>query len=180
MVDRNGRTGSQNFHGIFSYPQIATHTVALCQLIIEGSPKGLHWFIVPLRDPSTGRLLPGISAGDIGAKMGRNSLDNGWIQFNSVRIPRGNMLMKWSRVNPDGSYSPPPNQTVAYASLIGERLLVPAAVFENVAQAATIAIRYGAVRRQGPNEEQLLYYQSHQTTLMPVISGSYAAVFVYR
>jgi hypothetical protein len=29
--------------------QTATHTVALCNLIIDGSNKGLHWFIVPLR-----------------------------------------------------------------------------------------------------------------------------------
>ncbi len=104
--------------------EIATHTVALCQLVIGDSVKGLHWFIVPLRDPETGRLLPGVTAGDIGAKMGRAGLDNGWIQFSSVRVPRTNMLMKWGQVTREGKYTPPPNQTVVYASLIGERLLV--------------------------------------------------------
>ncbi len=47
-------------------------------------------------------------------------------------------------------------------------------------QAVTIAVRYGAVRRQGNNDEQLLYYQSHQYTLMPVVAGVYASLFVYR
>ena len=68
--------------------QIATHTIALCQLIINNEEKGLHWFIVPLRDSESGRLLPGIAVGDVGAKMGRNGLDNGWIQFHKVSIPR--------------------------------------------------------------------------------------------
>ena len=61
--------------------------------------------------------------------MGRAGLDNGWIQFSSVRIPRTNMLMKWGQVTKEGKYTPPPNQTVVYASLIGERLLVVSLTF---------------------------------------------------
>ena len=39
-------------------------------------------------------------------------------------VIRGNMLMKWSHVAPDGKYKAPPNATIAYSSLIRERLLV--------------------------------------------------------
>jgi len=49
--------------------EISTHTVALCQLVINGQQKGLHWFIVPLRDPNSGELLPGITAGYVGPKV---------------------------------------------------------------------------------------------------------------
>jgi acyl-CoA oxidase len=39
-------------------------------------------------------LLPGINIGDIGKKMGRDGIDNGFIQFTFVRVPRSHMLMK--------------------------------------------------------------------------------------
>jgi acyl-CoA oxidase len=48
---------------------ISTHTVALCKLIIEGKECGLYWFIVPLRDPNTGELYPGVTAGSLGCKF---------------------------------------------------------------------------------------------------------------
>ncbi|KAJ3213641.1 acyl-Coenzyme A oxidase [Dinochytrium kinnereticum] len=63
--------------------QSATHTVLIAQTIVHGSNIGLNWFLVPLRDRN-GRLLPGVSCGDVGAKAGRSGLDNGWIQLTSV------------------------------------------------------------------------------------------------
>lgn len=33
--------------------------------------------------------------------QGRNGIDNGWIQFNNVRVPRENMLAKWAQVSPE-------------------------------------------------------------------------------
>jgi acyl-CoA oxidase len=63
---------------------VATHTVALCQLRVEDQDCGLHWFIIPLRDRETGRLLPGISAGSLGAKMVRNQQ---MILFEFDRMP---------------------------------------------------------------------------------------------
>lgn len=30
--------------------------------------------------------------------QGRNGIDNGWIQFTNVRIPRTNMLMRYTKV----------------------------------------------------------------------------------
>jgi acyl-CoA oxidase len=103
--------------------QTATHTVALCKLIMDDKDCGLHWFIVQLRDVNTGRLLPGVTAGDVGAKVARNGLDNGWIQFSNVRIPRENMLMKWAQVSPSGQFTPPENPAISYNTLITERLI---------------------------------------------------------
>jgi len=54
-------------------------------LKIGDKEHGLYWFIVPLRDRHTGELMPGVSAGHLGAKMGRGGLDNGWIQVSQYR-----------------------------------------------------------------------------------------------
>lgn len=57
-------------------------------------------FIVQLRSLENHSTLPGIVIGDIGLKFGNggnNSVDNGFMRFNSVCIPRKNMLMRWVR-----------------------------------------------------------------------------------
>ena len=42
--------------------------------------------------------LPGLTIGDIGLKFGNgayNTMDNGVLRFDHVRIPRNQMLMRW-------------------------------------------------------------------------------------
>jgi len=43
-------------------------------------------------------LVVGITVGDIGPKFGFDTIDNGFVHFNHVRIPRENMLMKYAQV----------------------------------------------------------------------------------
>ncbi len=55
-------------------------------------------FIVQLRSLDDHLPLPGITIGDIGMKFGNgayNSMDNGVLKFDHVRIPRGQMLMRF-------------------------------------------------------------------------------------
>lgn len=42
--------------------------------------------------------------GDIGAKFGYSSKDNGWLIFNKVRIPRTNMMTRYNFIDKDGSF----------------------------------------------------------------------------
>ncbi|KAG0205246.1 acyl-Coenzyme A oxidase [Mortierella sp. NVP41] len=154
--------------------ETATHTVAICQTIVDGENHGINWFIVPLRDRKTGKLLPGVTAGDIGHKAGRQGLDNGWIQFTSVRIPRQNMMMKWASMTPEGEFTPSPNPVLSYATLIPERFTLLGGSQVILSQTLTIAVRYGAVRRQGNHDEQILDYQTHYTSLMPGVAFIYA------
>lgn len=56
----------------------ATHCTVYARLIVDGEDYGVKTFVVPLRD-SNHDLMPGITVGDIGAKMGRDGIDNGWI-----------------------------------------------------------------------------------------------------
>ena len=54
--------------------------------------------------------------------QGRHNIDNGWIQFTNVRIPRGNMLMKHTKVLSDGSVKEPALAQLTYGALIQGRV----------------------------------------------------------
>jgi acyl-CoA oxidase len=43
-------------------------------------------------------FLSGIKIGEIGTKLGLNTVNNGFLAFENVRIPHGHMLMKNSKV----------------------------------------------------------------------------------
>lgn len=90
------------------------------------------------------------------------------------------MLMRWAKVAPDGTFTPPENIAISYATLISERLAVGMSVYDTVGQAVTTAVRYGAVRRQGDNDQQVMDYQSHYGRLMPVVAGVYASLVIYK
>ncbi|RKP07691.1 acyl-CoA dehydrogenase/oxidase [Thamnocephalis sphaerospora] len=160
--------------------ETATHTVAICQLIIDGKQYGTFWFVVQLRDYAAGRLMPGVTAGNIGPKAGRQGLDNGWIQFNGVRIPRKNMLMRWATVTREGKFTQAPHAALSYAALIPERLSCLFATANMCGQAATIATRYSCVRRQGPKDEKVMDFQTQQVRLMPAVATVYVCSVVSR
>lgn len=50
--------------------EVATITVLVAQLIIDGKKKGVHIFVVPLRSKKDRTLYPGIMIGDCGSKTG--------------------------------------------------------------------------------------------------------------
>ena len=60
---------------------------------------------VPIRSLDDHAVLPGIRAGDCGAKFGRNGLDNGYLQFDHVKVPRTAMLCKYAKVDEAGNYT---------------------------------------------------------------------------
>ena len=79
--------------------------------------------------------------------MGYNAVDNGFLKFNHVRVPRRNMLMKHSKVDVDGTYHPPPVAKASYGTMVFVRsdIVMSAALY--LKKGLTIAIRYNAVRR---------------------------------
>ncbi len=82
----------------------ATKSVIWAQLYIDGKNNGVHAFVVPLRDPQTYKLLPGVLIGDCGPKAGLNGVDNGFIFFDNVRISKDNILDKISGVDENGKF----------------------------------------------------------------------------
>ncbi|KAI0236459.1 fatty-acyl coenzyme A oxidase [Massospora cicadina] len=153
--------------------QTATHSAVYAQLIVKGKCYGVKTFMVPLRNPIAGR------------KMGRDGIDNGYIQFTHVRIPRSYMLMKHTQVTRTGQVKEPPLAQLTYGALIGGRvsMVVDSATFSR--KALTIAIRYGAIRRQfsstpGKLETKLLDYAIHQHRLLPLLAQSFALHFAAK
>lgn len=159
----------------------ATHSSIYARLIIEGKDYGVKTFVVPLRDLNH-QLMPGVSIGDIGSKMGREGVDNGWIQFSNVRIPRFFMLQKFCKVSRDGKVTLPPLEQLSYISLLQGRVGMASDSYRICARFVTIAVRYAVGRRQfkgdavrTPGETQLINYPLHQRRLMPYLALAYAA-----
>lgn len=166
--------------------------MCFAQLLIDGESKGVQSFLVPLRDPQTHAPLAGIRIGDCGGKMGLHGVDNGWIQFDHVRVPRFHMLRRFASVTRDGTFVQTHKPQMAYAALIGTRGKLVTLSNGMLKKALTIAVRYCATRRQGVHvrpstgpastddthaEAALLDYQSHQYRLMPLLAKAYAYHF---
>lgn len=88
-------------------------------------------FLLQIRDATTHKVRPGILVGDVGPKLGFNTIgtkqapssplftclallsdqcpcmmmpDNGFMQLNHVRVPRGQKLNRFSEVTADGQF----------------------------------------------------------------------------
>ena len=162
--------------------------VVFAQLLVGGVNEGVHAFYVPIRD-SKG-FLPGIGGEDDGPKGGLNGVDNGRLHFDEVVVPRENLLSRYGTVNEEGVYSSSiSNRGQRFFTILGTLVqgrvsLVGAATVASQL-ASTIAIRYGAVRRQfvlpgGQEEQVLLDYQQHQRRLLPGLANAYAMIFAHE
>ncbi|GAB7354406.1 hypothetical protein MBLNU459_g4900t1 [Dothideomycetes sp. NU459] len=181
-------TASKWWNG--SMGRTATHAIAVAQLLLPDSSAkdgfksyGPHPFIVQIRDMKTHLPLDGIVVGDIGPKYGYASMDNGYMLFDSFRVPHSAMLSRYSRVDPNTSrYTKPANPAVVYGSLTAVRATIVMHARLVLARAVTIAIRYTAIRRQfksrdGPNEGpelSVLDYPTVQIRLLPLLATSFA------
>ncbi|XP_038648075.1 peroxisomal acyl-coenzyme A oxidase 3 isoform X2 [Scyliorhinus canicula] len=162
----------------------ATHAVVFAQLHTpDGVYRGLHSFIIQIRDPKTLLPMPGLMLGDIGKKLGLNGIDNGFAVFHNVRIPRENLLNRTGDVMPEGTYvtsfKDPNRQFVASLGALSiGRVTITGLAIVYLKLCLTIAIRYSAVRRQfGPTDHEeipVLEYQLQQWRLIPYLAVSYA------
>jgi acyl-CoA oxidase len=79
----------------------AEKSVCIANLIVDGESHGPHAFIMQLRD-STRQLVPGVTIGDMGGKSIGNDLDNAWISFDSVMLPKSALLNRYGDVEKSG------------------------------------------------------------------------------
>jgi acyl-CoA oxidase len=112
----------------------AHYAAVFARLILRGKDLGIHCFVVPIRDPATNDALPGVTLTYCGHKMGLNGVDNGNIQFYKVRIPRENMLNRFSDVTEDGKYeslfdSPAKNFGATMSALVSGRVRLASTLF---------------------------------------------------
>lgn len=167
--------------------KISTHAVVYARLITDGKDHGINGFIVQLRSLDDHSPLPGIVVGDIGTKFGNgayNTMDNGVLRFDHVRIPRNQMLMRVSQVTREGKFvqSDVPRQLL-YGTMVYVRQTIVSDASKALSRAVCIAVRYSAVRRQfgsqdGCPETQVIDYKTQQSRLFPLLASAYAFRFV--
>jgi acyl-CoA oxidase len=163
----------------------ARMATVFAQLVIGEQRHGVHAFLVTIRDEA-GEPSPNVRLGDSGHKLGLNGVDNGRIWFDDLRIPRESLLTRFAQVAPDGTYaSPIPSSSRRFftmlGTLVGGRIGVASGGLSATKSALTIAVRYGASRRQfGPKDQPevpVLDYLSHQRRLLPHLATCYALNF---
>lgn len=155
--------------------------------LVTGGPgekpdsRGVHCLMVPLRSAS-GDVLPGVTISDHGPKGGLPGVDNGRISFDSVRVPRSNLLDRFGAVAPDGSYSSPIEHEgkrffTMLGTLIRGRVSVAGAAGAATRLALYLAVTYAHQRTQfrrpdSTDEVRLIEYRTHQRRLMAPLARS--------
>ncbi|CAH3966597.1 probable peroxisomal acyl-coenzyme A oxidase 1 [Pieris brassicae] len=160
----------------------SNYCIVMAQLKIKGKSHGMKPFVVQIRDEETHMPMPGVKVGEIGAKLAFNTVNNGFLGFDNVRIPRRHMLMRFSQVLKDGTFKSSSNPKLAYGTMVMVRVTIVNTACTLLSKAATIAIRYSAVRHQSqlkPNkpEPQILDYVTQQHKLFISIATSHAYMF---
>jgi acyl-CoA oxidase len=171
----------------------STHAMVFAQLMISGKNMGLHGFMVQLRK-SDGSLMSGVELGEIGPKLNFTSNNIGYCSFNRVRIPMDRLFSKYSHVTSGGKYIAAPRSLskFKYISMMLARTSIVRIAYKMCAKAATIAIRYSAVRLQGfkpgaavdskgrREETYILDYRVQQYRLFRALSYSYCLLWNSR
>lgn len=173
--------------------QTSNHCVVYARMIVKGKDYGVKTFVAPIRDENH-HLFPGVAVGDIGAKMGRDGIDNGWIQFTDYKIPKNFLLQKYVQIDDETQeVSNSPMDQLAYGALIGGRINMVKDLARVGAKVTTTALRYAIGRRQFGKtenleanfalpkeideslrlEKQLIDYPNHQYRLVPLLATSY-------
>ncbi|SEO62222.1 acyl-CoA dehydrogenase [Amycolatopsis saalfeldensis] len=159
--------------------------VVFAQLVTGGESRGVHAFLVPIRD-ADGTPAPGVTIEDCGRKAGLNGVDNGRLTFDRVRVPREALLNRFGDVAEDGAYSSPIESDgrrffTMLGTLIRGRVSVGGSAGNATKRALALAIRYGEQRRQfkrpDGDEVVILDYLGHQRKLLPALAKTYALHF---
>ncbi|XP_068627036.1 acyl-coenzyme A oxidase 1-like isoform X2 [Battus philenor] len=159
--------------------QTVNYCIVVAQLYTKGKCHGVHSFLAQIRDEDTHLPLPGIKVGEIGVKLGLNAVNNGYLGFDNVRIPRNHLLMKHAQVLEDGTYVKSRNSKLNYGAMVFVRVVIVYDMVNYLSKAVTIATRFSAVRRQsqlkpGEPECQILDYTTQQHKLFIVIAATHA------
>lgn len=82
----------------------SNHAVVFARCISLEQDFGPQAFIVQIRDRETHEPMPGVEVGDIGTKLGYNSIDNGYLLFKNYKVPRSALLCRFAEITREGEF----------------------------------------------------------------------------
>lgn len=165
----------------------ATHALVAAQLYIQDKCYGLQWFVVPVRHKDTHKMLPRVIVGDLGKKTSTtwDAMDNGFLMFDHLQLPRSSMLNKYQEVTPEGEFVVKVKDKntlfgLTLGALSGGRVGIAFDVVSRSRLSLCIAIRYSHARKQfgNPNERPVISYQYQQFRLMPRLASYFCMHFL--
>jgi acyl-CoA oxidase len=127
--------------------------------------------------------MPGVTITDMGVKMGMNGVDNAAVKFKGVRIPRVNMLNKYTDVDENGNFSSPIKSLNQRFFFVTERLLSGRLCIASMTIGASraciyLGITYSkkrlAVGPTGESDTPIFNFQLQQNALMPLLARTVA------
>lgn len=160
----------------------ANFALVFAQTIVKGKNEGVNAFLVPIRDKNL-KPFEGVEINDMGIKMGLNGIDNGALKFHNVRVPRVNMMNKYSDVDEQGNFSSQVKGIQQRFFKVTERLLsgrlcIASMMLGGLKSAIYITIKYSKQRKgvspNGLSQTAIFDYQLQRNALIPLISKALA------
>ena len=98
-------------------------------------------FILQIRDRDTHEPLPGVTVGDIGSKLGYNSIDNGYLMFDNIKVSRNALLSRFAKITKKGEFELMSDPRMLYQIMSKTRLHIISGCAFNIMMGSMVAVR---------------------------------------